>query len=636
MLCRGSKRLTTLSHHQYRYFAAASAFDGWNDRVSKLKSSYPKLFDASSFLSDQEKLLQSYKSSLPQLLSEYDSARQSIDSATGEPVFLTLNESELLNDLSTKNKPFYESLSTDSDAVASKLSQGQAYVNRVIELQEEQARAASIEEKNLKMIEIASIADKIDEWSLSFVDPVNDSSDLGLPISDEEVDEWVREQYHHAPDEVREQRGMTYEQHKGVEEKWMRTLDVKLCDVLKQRNSNFDEDKFKEFCDVTNDMFHPHSIDHYGMSNYAKSLFRAALWQSKARCSDVEESVEVLSALLADGKDDDATVIRGVYENAPNTRFANFAAFQLRITDPLFSAKLIQQIRIKLEEVTIERAKKDVLYDLQVPYLQAERNELETELAESMSTNPANMKRGIDVLQREEDSYSVEVPSLEQVLDEILATRLWQKDTDGVRSVIVSYCEGKGSLSDIDSAIDAALSSDASADLGGLSDEEILDISVKCHNSRTYNLNTYNFADLLSNSTQKRDLQSMLENKRMGVKRLTKLGIDPLVINLVKILVEDGTGPQLSGICADYLNIMKRFRGEIEGSVTSAQELDENVFGEIKNAIETANPGKKITLQRLVDGGLQSGFIVKAGVQRFDFSLATVIHQGRINASSAV
>eukprot|EP01083_Nonionella_stella_P207130 752745_1 len=125
MLCCGRKLLTTLSHHQYRYFASESALDGWKDRVSKLNASYPKLFDASSFISDQEKLLKSYKSSLTKLLSEYDSARQSIESATGEPVFLTLNESELLNDLSTKNKPFYESLSTASDAVASKLSQGQ-------------------------------------------------------------------------------------------------------------------------------------------------------------------------------------------------------------------------------------------------------------------------------------------------------------------------------------------------------------------------------------------------------------------------------------------------------------------------------------------------------------------------------
>jgi len=38
---------------------------------------------------------------------------------------------------------------------------------------------------------------------------------------------------------------------------------------------------------------------------------------------------------------------------------------------------------------------------------------------------------------------------------------------------------------------------------------------------------------------------------------------------------------------------------------------------------------KKITLKEQIEPSLSAGFIVKAGVQRFDFSLATVIHEGR-------
>ena len=102
-----------------------------------------------------------------------------------------------------------------------------------------------------------------------------------------------------------------------------------------------------------------------------------------------------------------------------------------------------------------------------------------------------------------------------------------------------------------------------------------------------------------------------------------------MVVNLVRILIEDGTTIQLEKICEDYLDIMKRYRGEIDALITSAEELDDNTFDQIRDAIESANPGKKITLERIVDPGLQSGFIVKAGVQRFDFSLATVIHEGR-------
>eukprot|EP01084_Bolivina_argentea_P040611 75023_1 len=190
MLTVFTKRLSNLYHHQYRFFAAASAFDGFSDRISKLKSSYPNLFNRDSFISDQEQLLSQYKSSLNSLLSEYDAARESIDKATGEKVFIELNESTLINDLNTRNKPFYESLSENVNEIQEKLSTGQEYVNRVIELQSQQESALCIEDKNLQMIEIANVGDKIDEWQLSFADPVNDSSDLGLPISDEEVDQW--------------------------------------------------------------------------------------------------------------------------------------------------------------------------------------------------------------------------------------------------------------------------------------------------------------------------------------------------------------------------------------------------------------------------------------------------------------
>ena len=444
----------------------------------------------------------------------------------------------------------------------------------------------------------------------------------------------MREQYHHAPDNVREQGMKSYDQHKQIEEEWMLSLDDKLCQVLAERTSGFDEQKFREFCAVTNEMFHPHSIDHYGMSNYAKSLFRAALWQSKARCDEVEQSIETVMKILDDSRDDDASIMRGVYEKYPSTRFSKFAAFQLRITDPLFSAKLIEELRNKLEAISIDRAQKDVLYSLQVPYLQTERKELETELAESRSTNPAPMMRGIEVLKQEEETFNVEIPSLDALLDEMLPTKLWQNDISAVKQAIIAYASGSGSLSDVDAAIDGALSSNPSADTAALSDDEILDISVKYHNARYADVANWNFENFLANTNLEKDAQAVLNNRRLASAKLSKLGVDPLVINLVRILIEDGAATELSDICSDYMDIMKRFRGEIEGFVTSAQELDDPTFNQIKDAIENANPGKKITLERLVDPGLQSGFIVKAGVQRFDFSLATVVHQGRSAVSS--
>jgi len=636
MLSRTTPRISGLIQHHQRCFASNSAYDAFSGRMQQLKSSYPALFDRSGFLSEQESLLSSYRSALPSLLSEYDSARQAVDAATGEPVFQQLSEQSLLADLSGRNQPFFNSLAVgQEDDISAKLTAGKEYVDAILRLQSEQAAAGDIKEQNLKMIDIASYGDKLEEWLLRFPDPLNDSSDLGLPISDEEADEWVRMEYHHAPDNVREQKGVTYEQHKAVEQEWMQTLDDKLLATLKSRDANFDEARFREFCAVTNEMFHPHNIDHYGMSNYAKGLFRAAFWQNKVRCTAVEQSIQTLVAMLEDARDDDAAILRGVYENAPETRYAQLAAFQLKLTDPLFAAKLVEAVRSRIEEAVITRAQKDVVGPLELPALQAERAELETDLRESGSINTANMKREIANLQSAEAAFGVEPPALDAVLDEIVPRAVWGRDASGVKAALTAYATGSGSLSAVNSALDAALGASASAsDLGGaLSDSEILDLSVKYHNSRYGDVARFSLRDFLTQSVASKDLASVLANRRLVRRQLGEggAGLDALVVNLVRILIEDGaaTATELQRVCEDYLDIMKRFRGEIEGMVTSAEELDDATFAQIQQAIEAANPGKKITLERNVDAGLQSGFIVKAGVQRFDFSMATVIHQGR-------
>lgn len=185
MLSRATTRISPIYRQQQcRYFASGS-YDSFNSRVNQLQSSYPSLFDESSYIRDAESIMSSYKSNVSSLISEYDSAREAIASSTGEDVFQELDESELINDLETIKRPKYTSLLSNMSDIQSKLEIGDEYVSNIIRLQKEQESASTVEQQNLKMIEIADYGDKIDEWTLSFNDPLNDSSDLGLPISDE-------------------------------------------------------------------------------------------------------------------------------------------------------------------------------------------------------------------------------------------------------------------------------------------------------------------------------------------------------------------------------------------------------------------------------------------------------------------
>jgi len=56
------------------------------------------------------------------------------------------------------------------------------------------------------------------------------------------------------------------------------------------------------------------------------------------------------------------------------------------------------------------------------------KNSISEELNKTMATNVSELKRHYQQLQNEEASYSIDVPPLENVLDEILPKRLWHKD----------------------------------------------------------------------------------------------------------------------------------------------------------------------------------------------------------------
>ena len=345
------------------------------------------------------------------------------------------------------------------------------------------------------------------------------------------------------------------------------------------------------------------------------------------RLKVIEASMNELNILLNDARDNDVEIIRKMYENNPDFKFKNLIALQLEITDPLFAAKLCDIARSTMEEVAINRAVKDILRDLELPMINKELSEWESELRESMSTNPSTMKRKIKLLTEEKESFEIEVPTLDAVLDDILPKKLWNNDISGVKQAILNYAKGSGSLSTITDEIKKTMNPDI--ETGLLNDNEKLQYAIEYHNARYENKDNWNLKDLLKSTNVYTKIQERIISKRIVKKRLDLLGYDPLVVNLIRILIDDKKTNGLQQIILDYIEIMKRFRGEIDAVVMTPIKLDDMTLNSIENAMVSANPGKKITLKEQIEPSLSAGFIVKAGVQRFDFSLATVIHEGR-------
>ena len=102
-------------------------------------------------------------------------------------------------------------------------------------------------------------------------------------------------------------------------------------------------------------------------------LFRAALWAGgKERVDKVSQSLAAIADLLNSGVDDNAGVLRRLYEMYPDTRFRKQSGTFLAIMDPLFPSRLCEYAREKMEAKSFERAVKDTVKPVEVLYIEQE------------------------------------------------------------------------------------------------------------------------------------------------------------------------------------------------------------------------------------------------------------------------
>jgi len=244
-----------------------------------------------------------------------------------------------------------------------------------------------------------------------------------------------------------------------------------------------------------------------------------------------------------------------------------------------------------------------------------------------LESNPASLKQKLASIEADIALYNEPAPQLEPVMDEYLREKLWSKDTSQVKATILEYATGRASLSDLEVAVNNTLN--PSAESGAFTSSDILQMSIRYHNAKHHYLDTWNLEDYVSYIDQNVNSDNLLLLCRQMRQRLERHNIDPLVINLVSILIGDEKVGELSRVLDDFSQIMKIYRGEIEGVVSCAHEMSNEDYQSIIDALTKENPGKKITMTKSVEPGLLSGFVVKAGVHKFDFSLLTHIEKSR-------
>jgi F-type H+-transporting ATPase subunit delta len=95
---------------------------------------------------------------------------------------------------------------------------------------------------------------------------------------------------------------------------------------------------------------------------------------------------------------------------------------------------------------------------------------------------------------------------------------------------------------------------------------------------------------------------------------------DPLVRNLLRLLVDKGRGGEVEEVAAEFEELAAAEEGQLSVELTTAFELTEEEVQSIVEQIARAS-GRTVEATRSVDPGLIGGLVLQAGSRRVDASI---------------
>jgi F-type H+-transporting ATPase subunit delta len=122
------------------------------------------------------------------------------------------------------------------------------------------------------------------------------------------------------------------------------------------------------------------------------------------------------------------------------------------------------------------------------------------------------------------------------------------------------------------------------------------------------------------------ELQAILRNPQLD--RRAKMAAvdavagdsDPLVLNLLRLLIEKGRAGEIDEVGEEFERLAAREEGELSVELTTAFELSEDDARSIVGQIEQAS-GRTVEATRSVDPDLIGGIVLQAGSLRVDGSV---------------
>jgi F-type H+-transporting ATPase subunit delta len=133
-------------------------------------------------------------------------------------------------------------------------------------------------------------------------------------------------------------------------------------------------------------------------------------------------------------------------------------------------------------------------------------------------------------------------------------------------------------------------------------------------------------ADFVEMTRAVPELQAILRNPQLDRRAKTAAvdavsgDADPLVLNLLRLLIEKGRAGEVDEVGEEFERLAKREEGELSVELTTAFDLSEDEVRSIIGQIESAS-GRTVEATRSVDPDLIGGIVLKAGSLRVDGSV---------------
>ncbi len=124
------------------------------------------------------------------------------------------------------------------------------------------------------------------------------------------------------------------------------------------------------------------------------------------------------------------------------------------------------------------------------------------------------------------------------------------------------------------------------------------------------------------------DLQQFVDSpivkatdKKAVIQKVFGENVDPMMLNLIMVLVDRGRISFLAGVCQQYQVMLRKLRGDVLAEVTTAVALTEAQTSSIKDRVKAMTSANNVDISAKIDPTIVGGVIIKVGSQIIDSSL---------------